>query len=205
MTHPKTARADHDILDLIRARWSPRAFDPNRPVTRAELSQLFEAARWAPSSRNAQPWHFLVADRATSPGTFDAISGTLLGKNPEWAPSAPVLILVAVRTIRESDGSRDPIAAYDTGQAVAFLALQATAMGLGVRQIGGFDRKLAREVLEVPEPFQPAVLIALGRTGDPADLALASHRAAEREPRERRPIGAFVFDGVWGKGFEPAP
>jgi nitroreductase len=201
MTHPKIAQTEHDVLDLIKARWSPRAFDPDHPVSRDDLRRLFEAARWAPSSRNAQPWHFVVADRVASRETFEALQQTLVGKNPDWAPAAPVLVLVAVRTTLESDDSVNRSAVYDTGQAVALLTLQATALGLGVRQMGGFDRKRARESLGVPAPYEPAVVIALGYPGDPAALAIESHRQEEREPRERRPLSAFVFDGVWGRAF----
>jgi nitroreductase len=202
MTHPKIAQAEHDILEVIRTRWSPRAFDPDRAVSRETLLRLFEAARWAPSSRNAQPWRFLVGNRATSPETFETLSRTLLGKNPEWAPAAPVLILVAVRTTLEADDSVNRSAIYDTGQAVAFLTLQANALGLGSRQMGGFDRDRVREDLHVPAPFEPAVVIAVGYPGDPADLSTESQRQAERLPRERRPIGTFAFDGVWGTGFQ---
>ena len=202
MTHPKNAQVDHEILDVIRTRWSPRAFDPDRPVTRETLLQLFEAARWAPSSRNAQPWHFLVADRAATPDAFRDLSGCLLGKNPEWAPAAPVLMLAAVRTTLEADGSLNRSALYDTGLAVGFLTLQATALGLASRQMGGFDRKRAREQLKVPAPFEPAVMIALGYPGEPDGLSIESQRQAEHQPRERRPISAFAFDGTWGKGFD---
>jgi nitroreductase len=198
MAHPKHARAEHDILDVIRMRWSPRAFDADRPVSRADLLRLFEAARWAPSSYNEQPWRFVVAERDRSPEAFAALAGTLKGRNPDWAGAAPVLALVAVRTTHERDDSENRSAFYDAGQAVGFLTLQATAIGLAVRQMAAFDRDLARQVARVPEPFVPAVMMAIGYHGRPETLAHDPHRLDEARPRARKPLETFVFDGVWG-------
>jgi nitroreductase len=198
-SHPKHARADHDILDVIRRRWSPRAFDPDVDISAAEVHQLFEAARWAPSSMNEQPWRFVVAHARRSPAAFAALIGTLTPKNQEWARHAPLLVLVAVRSTIEKSGHPNPHAWYDAGQAVAFLTLQATHTGLAVRQMQGFNPALARDVCHVPEPFEPAVVFAVGRVGDPDRLAIEAHRTAERQPRQRRPVGEFVFDEVWDR------
>jgi nitroreductase len=200
-SHPKTAQPDHPILDVIRDRWSPRAFDPARMVARADLLRLFEAARWAPSSLNEQPWRFVVADRAGAPAVFAALSGSLTGRNPMWARAVPVLVLAAVRTTLERNDAANEHAWYDTGQAVAFLTLQATSIGLSVRQMEGFDREKAREACGVPAPFEPAVLIAIGYPGDPESLEYAKHREAERTPRSRKPVGEFVFEGAWGREY----
>ena len=199
--HPKTARADHEILDVIRQRWSPRAFDPARTVAREDLLRLFEAARWAPSSGNEQPWRFVVASRAESPAAFEALAGSLTGRNPLWAHMAPTLVLVAVRATLERDHSDNQHAWYDTGQAVGFLTLQATALGLAVRQMEGFDREKARQACAVPAPFEPAVLMAIGYSGDPDSLTYQKHREAERTPRKRKPLGDFVFGGSWGREY----
>lgn len=198
-SHPKHARTDHAILDVIRRRWSPRAFDPDADISADELHQLFEAARWAPSSANEQPWRFVVADARRSPDAFAALLGTLTPRNQEWARLAPLLVLVAVRLTVERSGHPNPHAWYDAGQAVAFLTLQATDAGLAVRQMQGFNPALARDACHVPEPFEPAVVIAVGRVGDPDRLAHEAHRTAERQPRQRRPIGEFVFDEVWNR------
>lgn len=198
--HPKQARADHDVLDVIRHRWSPRAFDAGRDVPLAELARLFEAARWAPSSGNTQPWRFLVADRRRSPERFAALFSTLTGKNPAWAGAAPVLVLVAVQVTLERSESPDPVGYYDTGQAVSLLTVQATSQGLSVRQMEGFDRERAREACAVPPPYEPLVVMAIGYSGDPESLVLEKHREAEVTPRNRRPIGEFTFDGAWGHG-----
>src|SRR5947208_12790761 len=121
--HPKHAPADHEILDVIRERWSPRAFDPTRALPRRELHRLFEAARWAPSSSNEQPWRFVVADRYRTPDDFASLHGALMQSNQSWASSAPVLILVAVNMLLTRTGGPNRSAWYDTGQAVGFLTL----------------------------------------------------------------------------------
>ncbi|HEY7476009.1 MAG TPA: nitroreductase family protein [Vicinamibacterales bacterium] len=201
MSHPKIANTDHDILDVIRNRWSPRAFDPSRDVPAADLRRLFEAARWAPSSMNEQPWRFLVASRKCSPETFAALVESLTGKNPMWAGNAPAFILTVVRLTTERDESMNAHAWYDTGQAVGFLVLQATGLGLSIRQMEGFDHDRARRACNIPPPFEPAVLMAIGYAGDPETLQMERHRDAERQPRQRRPIEKFVFEGTWGKVF----
>lgn len=201
MTNPKHAASDHEIHELIRRRWSPRAFDPSRDVSRADLLRLFEAARWAPSSLNEQPWRFVVTERTRTPDAFAALLGTLTGRNPTWADKAPVLVLVALRRDYEGHNLPNENAWYDAGQAVALLVLQATAMGLSVRQMEGFDRARARDAMHVPTQFEPAVAMAIGYAGDPNSLPVEKHRQAERTPRTRRPISDFVFDGRWGQGF----
>lgn len=205
MPHPKHASTDHDVLDLIRHRWSPRAFDADRDVGRSELLQLFEAARWAPSSGNEQPWRFVVVSRHRSPDVHRALLGALIGKNPAWAAAAPVLVLVAVRPTLERNDRENAHAWYDAGQAVAFLLVQATAIGLSVRQMEGFDREKARVACHVPAPFEPAVVMAIGYAGDPDRLEIDQHREAERKPRSRRPIADSVFEGAWGQALGTWP
>jgi nitroreductase len=100
------------------------------------------------------------------------------------------------------DDRPDRLACYDTGQAVALLTVQATSMGLSVRQMEGFDRARAREAGQVPAPFEPLVVMAIGYSGDPESLVLEKHREAEVTPRQRRPIGEFVFDGDWGRALD---
>jgi nitroreductase len=197
--HPKIARPDHEILDVIRQRWSPRAFNPAREVSRADLRRLFEAARWAPSSFNEQPWRFVVADRRLSPDAFAALHASLVPANRLWSAEVPTLVLLAVRTTLERDNAVNAHAWYDAGQAVAFLALQATAGDLAIRQVQGFDQEEARRACLVPAPFEPAVILAIGYAGDPEALTVDKHRAAERAPRQRRTIDEFVFEGTWGR------
>ena len=197
--HPKTANPDHDILDVIRARWSPRAFDAAREISAADLWRLFEAARWAPSSLNEQPWRFVVADRRRSPVAFAAQVATLTERNQAWASQAPILVIAAVKMTLERTGQMNRHAWYDAGQAVAFLTLQATAIGLSIRQMEGFDHTLARAACGMPDTFEPAVVMAIGYEGDPDALTLERHRDQERQPRTRRKIDEFVFDGAWDR------
>lgn len=192
MSHPKIAHTDHDVLEVIRARWSPRAFDLSRPVSHDAQKQLFEAARWAPSSANEQPWQFIVADRFTSADGFAAMLGALNEGNQSWAQYAPVLVLAAARTDMEKSGRPNQHAWYDTGQAVTLLAIQATSMGLGLRQMAGFDREKARVAGRVEPPFEPVVIMALGYPGAPDALPNEKHREMETQPRARRPISDFV-------------
>jgi nitroreductase len=200
-SHPKIASADHDILDVIRHRWSPRAFDVSADLTDAELGQLFEAARWAPSSANEQPWRFVLTSLSRTPEAYAALLASLTTKNQLWARTAPVLLLVALRLTFERNDSPNTLAWYDAGQAVGFLSLQATAAGLATRQMQGFDVEHARVACAVPPPFEPAVVMAVGRVGDPDGLEVDTHRTAERQPRQRRPIAEFVFSGTWGAAF----
>ena len=200
--HPKHAQADHDILDVIRERWSPRAFDPARPLSRRDLHRLFEAARWAPSSANEQPWRFVVVDRHRAPEEFAALHAALTGSNQTWAMSAPVLMLVAVSLVHSRTGGVNHSAWYDTGQAVGFLTLQATEMGVGIRQMEGFDRAQVRAACGVPDSHEPAVVMAVGYPGDPESLVVERHRVSEGQPRTRQAIEAFVFEGRWGSPFQ---
>lgn len=199
--HPKVAQTEHEVHELIRRRWSPRAFDAHRAVPRDDLLKLFEAARWTPSSFNEQPWHFVVADRRRTPEVFEGLIASLEGRNPAWARSAPVLVLVAVRLRHASTATENSHAWYDTGQAVANLTLQATAAGLSIRQMRGFDAEAARAACRVPPDFIAAVVMAIGYAGDPETLAHERHRQAEHQPRKRRPLSEFVFDGTWGHPF----
>jgi nitroreductase len=200
MPHPKTAAADHPILDVIRNRWSPRAFDA-RDVPPGDLLRLFEAARWAPSSRNEQPWRFVVVSKQRFPDPFGALLASLDDRNRAWAERAPVLVLVAVSQAADHDEARQRAAWYDAGQAVAFLALQATSMGLSIRQMLGFDRDRAGVACAVPGPFVPAIVMAIGHAGDPESLVIERHRQAETRPRTRRPLGELVFGGRWGEAY----
>lgn len=192
--HPKFAAADHDVHELVRRRWSPRSFDAARPVPRAELLRLFEAARWAPSSFNEQPWRFFVACRDEAPLGWRTLMDTLTARNQSWAAAAPALVLVAVKTTFDRGGAVNQMAYYDAGQAVGFLSLQATSQGLSIRQMEGFDREAAREKLRIPDGFDPAVVMAVGYAGDPEALTVDSHREAEKKPRVRRAVGEIV---VW--------
>lgn len=191
----KPARALHPVITLLERRWSPRAFSP-RPVDGRALSSLLEAARWAPSAMNEQPWRFIVASRERQ-AEFLALASCLSPRNQEWARGAAVLIAVVARESFSRNGRPNPHAWYDTGQAVAHLSVQATAMELSVHQMAGFSADAVRQAFAVPEGFAPVSVIAIGYVGEPEQL---TPELAEREraPRERLDPAELFFAGRWG-------
>ena len=195
----KIAETQVPIHELIRRRWSPRAFS-DLPVEPDKLLSLFEAARWAASASNEQPWAFLVASQQDSKN-YEGMLGVLVDFNRGWAHKAPVLILTLAHIKFEKDGRPNRHAFYDLGQAAANLTLQATALGLTTRQMAGFNAEAARERLAVPEGWEPVSVIALGYPGDPDSLT-EKLRQREIAPRQRKPLESFVFSGAWG---HPAP
>jgi nitroreductase len=189
----------HPIHDLLRRRWSPRAFS-DRPVEREKLLSVLEAARWAPSSNNEQPWHYIVATK-DQPEEFAELLGCLVEKNQSWAKGAPVLMLSVASTVFARNGKPNRHALHDVGQAAADLTVQATALGLFVHQMAGFSIEKARETYGIPETFEPVAALALGYLGDPTVLP-PDLRERELVLSGRKPIGEFVFGGSWGRGAE---
>ena len=191
----KPAENDHPIHDLLRRRWSPRAFAP-RALPPAQVRSLLEAARWAPSSYNRQPWRFLVATREDT-GEFARMLGCLVPGNRAWAGAAPLLVL-AVAQLAFDDSRPNRHAAHDLGLAVGQLVLQATALGLFAHQMAGIEADEIRARYALPEGFEPMTAIAIGHAGDPAALP-DRLREMEHAPRTRRPLDDFVFAGKWGR------
>ena len=200
MTFRKPAAPAHPIHELIRERWSPRSFDPTRELEESTLRALFEAARWAPSAMNDQPWHFLVATRREAP-EFAAALACLYEKNQRWAQDASALVFALTRPRFAASGDDNPHAWYDVGQAVAFLTLEAQARGISLHQIGGFDSTRVHEAFGVPLDHQPVVALALGYTA-PAERLEEPLRARELAPRSRRAQNEFVFSARWAKARE---
>jgi nitroreductase len=163
---------------------------------------LFEAARWAPSSRNEQPWSFLVASRVESPEAYARVLSTLAPANAAWAGRAPVLIVAVARLNWTRDDTPNRHALYDTGQAVAQFVLQAGALGLVVHQMAGFDAGRARDLLDIPAGHEPVVVVAAGYPGDPATLS-DELCARESAPRRRRPLEESVHRGTWSEPWRP--
>ena len=190
----KPAEAAQPIHDLLSRRWSPRAFS-ERMVEPEKLRSLFEAARWAPSSNNEQPWHFIVGTKA-DPSAHDRLFQCLKEGNKKWAFRAPVLMLSIARVNFEDEGTPNRHAWHDTGMAVFSLVVQATALGLIVHQMAGFDIGKARTDLTIPDGYDPVAMIAVGYPGDPAIL---DDRLRQREfaPRERKAVTEFVSSGMW--------
>jgi len=194
MTFSKPAASASPVHEVIRNRWSPRAYD-TRAVEPEKLRSLFEAARWAASSGNQQPWFYIVATK-DDPENFQKVLSTLVETNQVWAKNAPVLALSAARTLNEQTGKPNRHAFHDVGAASATLALEASALGLEIHQMGGVLPDKAREVFGIPEGFEVVAGIALGYPGDPNSLA---EKLKERElaPRTRKPESSFVFTGSW--------
>jgi nitroreductase len=192
----KSAETSAPVHDLIRERWSPRAFS-SRPIEKEKLRSLFEAARWAASSYNAQPWYFIVATK-DDPENYKKILDTFVEFNQGWAKNAPVVALSVARMKFEHNGTPNNHAFHDVGQAAANLALQATALGLQVHQMAGILPYKAREIFGIPDGYEAVAGFAIGYPGDPADLP-DTLREQERAPRSRKPLDSFVFTGKWGK------
>jgi nitroreductase len=185
------------VHPLLAGRRSLRALDP-APLEDAETAALLEAARWAPSAMNAQPWRFLVG-RVGDDGpdaTHRALEAALAGGNRAWAHRAPLLIAAAVRTV-EADGRARTYGPYELGLAVANLSLQAEALGLVTHQMGGFDAAAVAESLGVPDDYAVLVVLAVGRPGDPAQLPEWAQQR-ESAPRERLPLGEIAYADAWG-------
>ncbi len=192
----KPAETRYPIHDLLRRRWSPRAYE-DRPVETEKLLSLFEAARWAPSSDNEQPWRFLLATR-DQPSDYERLFDCLSEGNRKWVFRAPVLMLSVAGLNFEDDGKPNRHAFHDTGLAAENLVLQATALGLMAHQMAGFDLEKARAVCEIPAGFEPVAMIAVGYPGDPSVLP-GYLRERELRPRERKPVAEFVFSSQWGR------
>lgn len=188
----KSAPAQYPILSELADRWSPVAF-ASRAVEPAKLERLFEAARWAPSSSNEQPWSFVMANSG-EPARFQLLADCLVPGNA-WARQAPVLALSVARMVLAGTATVNRHAFHDTGMAVANLLAQATAEGLVVHQMAGYDVEKARRDLGIPANHDPVAMIAIGYYGEPTQ----AQSEREDKPRSRKPAGQFVFGGRWGQ------
>ena len=191
----KPAVTDVALHELIRNRWSPRAFS-EKVVPPDALRSLFEAARWAPSSNNEQPWAYLVATK-DDPQNFAKMLGVLVEFNVNWAKQAPVLALSVAHLKTQREGKPNRVALHDVGSATAQLTFEANARGLQVHQMAGFDAEKARQTLAIPADWEPVAAMAIGYPGDPASLP-EKLRDRELAPRTRKPLGEFVMTGGWG-------
>lgn len=178
---------DYPVHPLILNRWSPRSYAANKPLSDEVLFTVLEAARWAPSGGNQQPWRFYVA---RSPEEHAAFQSFIRPRNQLWTVNAPVLILIGSVTVRES-GEPLNTHAFDTGAAWAAIAYQANLLGLSTRAVGGFDQAAARELLHVPEQIQLHAVIALGYRGDKETLDPEFHE--QEKPNSRRPLTESIL------------
>jgi nitroreductase len=188
---------DHPIDPLFLERWSPRAFDESE-IPEADLLTLFEAARWAPSAFNSQPWRFLYARRGEA--DWERFLDLLVPFNRSWAHSASALAYILSDTLPMTDKATGEPAtshthSYDAGAAWACFALQATRLGYQAHGMSGVDFERAREELGVPERYRIEAAAAVGRVGDPATLP--EKLRAREFPSGRKPVAEFVFRGGW--------
>ena len=194
VTMDKTAKTEFEIHHLMAARWSPRAFESS-PVDHKQLKQCLEAARWAASCYNDQPWSFIVAPRDHEARFAGALSCLSKG-NQSWATNAGALLFAIARPFFRHNNGHNRHAHYDLGQAVAQFTLQATSLGLSVHQMGGFSPDAVHRNFDVPETHEPLVAIAVGKIGSP-DLLPDDLRQRETGERARQPQAEFVHWGQW--------
>lgn len=187
---------DHPINKLISDRRSPLAFD-DTPIDAPDLDAIFEAARWAASSYNAQPWRFVVVPKQDDPSSYRDVCGALAPGNQVWAMRAPVLA-VGICATAFADGRPNAHARYDLGAAVAMLSVEATARGIALHQMAGINRDKLAELLHVPDDHDVVVCLAIGYEGDPEELPQSLQERAAA-PRTRRPQSEWRFAKRFGE------
>ena len=196
MIMDRPADTRYPIHDLLRHRWSPRAFD-SRSVEPEKLGSILEAARWAPSSYNEQPWAFILATKDDKP-EWERLLSCLVEVNQAWAKTAPVLMISVAKREFSRNGKPNRHALHDVGLAVENLVIQATALDLQVHQMAGFSADRAREIFLIPEDWQPVAGLALGYQAG-ADSPAGAIRESKSAERVRKPLEDFVFTGSWNQ------
>lgn len=186
--HAKPATTDADLHQLIANRWSPRSFDSSHLISESEMNSILEAARWAPSWKNAQPWRFLIGLRGDK--NFNAIVSTLMDSNLEWAPKTSALILVSAQSENVSN-----VEIFDSALAVGNLTLQAHSMGLATHQMGGFSKAKIKSAFNLPSNIEPVVLVGIGKIADPQLLSPALQEK-ELAPRSRISLSELIIKGL---------
>ncbi len=188
-------KSDYKILDTILHRWSPRAMS-GEPIADKDLKTLFEAARWAPSSFNNQPWRFIYAKRDTP--AWNTIFNLMVDANKKWAKNAAVLVVIVSKNDFEKTGKPSRTHSFDTGSAWENLALQGAAMNLVIHGMEGFDYERAKTALHIPDAYTVEAMCAIGKLGSHEDLP--DNLQDSEEPSNRKPISEFVFEGSFKEG-----
>lgn len=194
----KPAVTQVSINETIANRWSGRAYDASKPVSRAQIIALLEAARWAPSCFGDEPWRFIVWDKNVDANAWQHAFDCVVPSNQTWVKDAPVLILVCAGTLFGHNQNPNRWAQYDTGAAAENLCLQASHMGLMAHQMGGFNADKTREQFAIPAEYTPMAMIAVGYEGDANNLP-DELKARELAARKRKPLGELFFSETWGK------
>ncbi|MEX2600519.1 MAG: nitroreductase family protein [Balneolaceae bacterium] len=190
----KKATTDYDVHSIIQKRWSPRSFS-DREVKPELIRKLFDAARWAPSSFNEQPWRFIYA-RKEEPEQYDKLYRVMGKFNQDWAGDAPVLILAIAKETFSKNDKPNRVATYDLGAAMAYFTFEATRHDLYVHQMAGIDLDKAREIFALPDGYKAITMAAVGYIGDPNDLE-GNLRENEISKRTRKDIDEIAFQGEW--------
>jgi len=189
----QAAVTEAPLTPAVRDRWSPRAFS-DRPLAHADLLTLLEAARWAPSCKNEQPWRFVYGHRGTE--AYQRLENLLDPWNLQWATQAPVLLLTAARRHYLGDGQPNAHAWHDVGLATGQLLVQATSMGIVAHPMAGFDWRGAPAALGFPDSYGAVCMHAIGYLGSPDQLS-PELATLERRTRSRLPLSDVAFEGHW--------
>ncbi|MBS4013098.1 MAG: nitroreductase family protein [Bacteroidetes bacterium] len=191
----KPAITKYNINPLIKERWSPRAFD-NKEVEADKIHNVLEAARWAPSAFNEQPWRYIIGKKGTK--TWQLIFDSLIDFNKTWAEPADVLVVVVGKKTLTSNSKENETYKYDVGQSVATMTVQATNEGLVMHQMGGFSKQKNIEAFNIPDDYEVIAAFALGYIGN-VDQLPENFRNMETNPRQRKPFSEFVFEENFGQ------
>jgi nitroreductase len=195
----KPAQTQYPIHPLLRQRFSTVIFDGDRPVETDKIGSLLEAARWAASCFNEQPWRFLLATK-DNPAAHGKMLDCLVESNQTWAKNAYILMISVAKEQFTRNDNPNPYGMYDVGQSLASLTIQAEALGLRVHQMAGFDKDKARAVYKIPSGFTPAAAVAIGYPGDP-EIFPESLQEREYSPRTRKPLSEIVFTDTWEEAY----
>lgn len=194
----KKSAIKHPVLDIIEKRWSPRSFQ-DKAIPKEDLMSMFEAARWAPSSFNGQPWRFIIANREDKEN-YKRLYDCLIEFNQGWVEPAPILGISIGRKRFEQTDKANKHHLHDVGLAMSLLVLEGMQRGVYVHQMSGFDVDKTHELLEIPEGYEPCAMFVLGYPGSPDQL---SDELKEKElaTGERKPMEEMLFEGKFGKSF----
>jgi nitroreductase len=194
----KPAITQVPIDATLAERWSGRAYDASKTVSKQQTIALLEAARWAPSCMGDQPWRIVVFNKSEDPIAWQKAFDCLVEGNQVWVKNAPWLSLICANTLFTKNSQSNPWAEYDAGAAAQNLCLQASSMGLMAHQLGGFDANKAREVFNIPERYVLKSMISVGYPVAEANIPAELYER-ETAPRSRRALGELFFDGAWDK------
>lgn len=192
----KSAQTLEPIHDILARRWSCRAFDAAKPVSRPQIVSLLEAARWAPSCFGDEPWRFMVWDKNSDQAAWEKAFGCLVEWNQNWVKNAPVLLLVTANSLFRKNGQPNRWGQYDSGAAAQNLCLQAVAQGLMAHQMGGFDEAKLRATYGIPAQYACMAMIAVGYQAEETVLN-DELQALEIAPRTRTPLGVLFYENAW--------